>query len=299
MQLALPSASNALKAVGAVVAAAVAFKVFKAAKLASAKAALKALEPGIVHIFMFPRWSKTANISTPCLKLETFLRLAKIPYIAHLSMDAGPLSPTERLPFISYNGELVADSEFIIQYLTQKFNVKLDTVLSPEQAAQGLAIRRQTETFLSWGQYRQAWVDHPKVIANIFITEMGAPAFLVNNFILPQYRKSIIHMLNTTGHGDLTDAQYTSELVRDLKALELVLSKKPFLLADTATSYDCPVYAYLANFIVLAEKMEKEPCRLVRSSEVFKAYVARINALAFPDFAAIADGKAKIQTFKQ
>jgi glutathione S-transferase len=292
--------SKVAKAVAAVAAVTVVYKIVSASKLARARAALKNLEPGVVHIFMYPRWSKGPNISSPCLKLETFLRIAKIPYVAHLSMDANPLSPTERLPFISYNGQLMAESEFIIQFLTEKFNVKIDGALEPEKHAHGLAIRRQVETFAGWGMYRQLWVDNPHVISKIFIEEMGAPRFLVNNIIVPKYRKGAIHMLNTTGHGDLTDPQYISELMRDLRSLELVLSKQSFLLTDSyPTSYDCSVFAYLHIMTVYCASLQTEPFKFVQSSSVLQAYVDRMNKLAFPDMAAIADPKAKIQTFKK
>ena len=285
------------KAVAAVAGIAVLYKLYKTVKASQARQSLASLEQGVVHVFLFPRWTKGPNFSSPCLKLETFLRIAKIPYIAHLSMDAISLSPTERLPFISYNGELVADSEFIIQYLTKKFDVKLDSSLSPEQHAQGLQVRRQVESFVSWGMYRSLWVDNAKVMAKLIIESMGAPALLVNWILMPQFRKGTIKMLNTVGHGDLTNEQYKSEFLRDLRALELQLSKKAFLLTDDSpTSYDCAVYNYLS--IISAVDMSTEAFAFVRNSRPIQEYVARMNRIAFPDMATITDTKAKVQSFR-
>ena len=62
----------------------------------------------------FPRPKTTPNFSPFILKLETFLKAAKIPYEFD-STDA--FGPKEKAPWISYNGHHMGDSHLIIQFL--------------------------------------------------------------------------------------------------------------------------------------------------------------------------------------
>lgn len=64
----------------------------------------------------FPRGRFTPHGSPFVLKLETYLKMTKIPY----SFDhTEPFGPTGKTPWISYNGENVGDSQIVIDYLNK------------------------------------------------------------------------------------------------------------------------------------------------------------------------------------
>lgn len=259
-------------------------------------AMLSRLEKDVVHIFCFPRWSRGPNISSPCFRVECFLRLARIPYKVHFTMDAS-CSPTERLPYMVYNGTVLADSEFIAKWAYDKFNSKVDSHLTPEQHAVGLATRRLVEGSLQQGSQRMNVVDHPERFVELYKTEAGVPRF-VAAFFVRKMRKQYINMLNAVGHGDLTDAQYKSEMMRDYKALEALIGDKPFLLGDEITSYDCNIYAHLQVFIAL--NINTPEFEYLRSSKILRSFSDRMGKALFPDMDVILSDearKAATQTF--
>ncbi|MCP5067595.1 MAG: hypothetical protein GY946_13610, partial [bacterium] len=73
-------------------------------------------EPGVVVLHAFGRWrhgeSRLPDISPFVVKLETFLRIAGIPYRSVLGLTASGagVSRKNKIPWIELNGEVVDDS---------------------------------------------------------------------------------------------------------------------------------------------------------------------------------------------
>ena len=67
-----------------------------------------------------------------CLKLRTFIRMAKIPY----EVDCSPkVSSKGKKPWIEYNRQSVADSNFCIRFLTKEFGIDVDKHLTDMKRA--------------------------------------------------------------------------------------------------------------------------------------------------------------------
>ena len=101
----------------------------------------------IVH--QLPRESKrrTPSSSPACLKLETYLRMAKIPYENVYGVE---MSSKGKCPWIEYKGEKVADSNFCVWYLNDQFDVDLDEHLSPAERGVAHAFRTMLEENTYW-----------------------------------------------------------------------------------------------------------------------------------------------------
>lgn len=65
---------------------------------------------------------KMFSMSCPCVSVELFLRINKIPFEEIIVMDADDVSPTGRLPVIEFNGETFTDSFYILDFLEKRFN---------------------------------------------------------------------------------------------------------------------------------------------------------------------------------
>jgi hypothetical protein len=91
--------------------------------------------------------SKIVNASPPCLKLETFLRMAKIPY---KPVHGWKPSTKGKMPWIEYKGNAVADSNFGIQYLSKEFGVDVNEHLNAEQKAVATAFLVMLEENTYW-----------------------------------------------------------------------------------------------------------------------------------------------------
>ncbi|PFX22721.1 Failed axon connections-like [Stylophora pistillata] len=98
------------------------------------------VKPGTVVLHQFLPSPLSLSGSPPCLKLETFLRMAKIPYESRYGLK---FSKKGKIPWIELNGEEIADSNFCIRFLRNEFKVDIDcSHLSDE--AKGLAHSIQT-----------------------------------------------------------------------------------------------------------------------------------------------------------
>jgi hypothetical protein len=101
-----------------------------------------------VYLFTFPRAHHIHNISPFSLKVESFLRLYKIPYEV---VSTFKFSPKGQIPYIRLNskedGFLIADSNFIIQFLSNKLGIdKLEEhMLSSQERATAHAYTRMIE----------------------------------------------------------------------------------------------------------------------------------------------------------
>jgi hypothetical protein len=62
-----------------------------------------------IKLFQFPRWFAIPNLSPFCCKLETWLRIAQIPYAVIDTPDPRK-GPKRKLPFIEDAGVRIADS---------------------------------------------------------------------------------------------------------------------------------------------------------------------------------------------
>ena len=71
----------------------------------------------IVYLVQFPISPTIRTISPFALKLETYLRLKKVPYECVYSFK---FSKKGQIPYIELNGEQIADSNIIIQELENR-----------------------------------------------------------------------------------------------------------------------------------------------------------------------------------
>ena len=62
-----------------------------------------------------------------CLKLETHLKLARVSFEKRTSLVAFMRAPKKKLPYIVDDGQVVDDSEGIIEYLNRNYGVSLDS----------------------------------------------------------------------------------------------------------------------------------------------------------------------------
>lgn len=61
-----------------------------------------------------------------------------------------PFGPKRKCPWITINGEDIADSEFVVEDLTQRFNVQLGRQLQAREAAILEAVRVLADEHLFW-----------------------------------------------------------------------------------------------------------------------------------------------------
>lgn len=104
-------------------------------------------KPGTVILHQFPPTDLVASASPPCLKLETFLRMTRIPYEKEYGLK---FSKKGKMPWIEFNGQEIADSNFCIQFLKREFKVDIDSHLTNTEKAIAHSIRTTLEENTYW-----------------------------------------------------------------------------------------------------------------------------------------------------
>ena len=123
------------------------FKVFFKDAISGLNAPKVTVPDGVVLLHQPPICDKVAMVSNFVVKLETYLRMTEIPY----ENSFGPkVSSKGKVPWITYNGKKIADSNFCIRFLNEEFKVTLDDKLSKTERAISHAIKTMVEENTYW-----------------------------------------------------------------------------------------------------------------------------------------------------
>jgi glutathione S-transferase len=199
----------------------------------------------MITLHQFARTWGIPNLSQFCVKVETYLRIAKLPHQIVVSL---PLKgPRGKLPFIVDGGKKISDSRLIVNYLKLTYGDTLDAHLSPAERAIAKAFQRLLEEHLYWigmmsrWNYTEAnWQANKKAIFGVLPPVARDLAAFV-------YRRRIISQILGHGTGRLT-AQEAFELGKeDVDALAVFLAEKPYFMGDKPTSLDASAYGILVN----------------------------------------------------
>ena len=87
-----------------------------------------------VRLFQFPRMFGIPNLSPFCCKLETWLRIAGIPYEVEVTTNPRK-GPRGKLRFVEDEGVRIANSTIIIDHLKRTRGVDPDAGLDSAQQA--------------------------------------------------------------------------------------------------------------------------------------------------------------------
>lgn len=222
----------------------------------------------MIELHQYPAIWGLPSLSPFCIKVETFLKKANLPY--QVVVERNPArGPKGKMPFIRDGERVVADSTFICDYLIQTY-ARQD--LEPEAGlsrAQAHAFQRMIEENLYFVLLYSRWVDP---VGWQVVSEAFTPLFppLIGPLFLSLIRSRLKHQAQAQGIGRHSLDEVYRIGARDLEAISAFLADKPFLLGERWTSVDATLYAFL--FTILQQPIE---------SQLKKAVLARPNLLAY------------------
>jgi glutathione S-transferase len=213
------------------------------------------------------------NFSQACLKLETWLRMAGIPY------EAAPgdlrAAPKGKVPYILDDGELLGDSTLIIEHLKAKYGKDPDAPLGKSERAVSLAFRRMIKENLFWSTHYsryfddRGWPIYKSLLIQLFVPDAPAPE---QERRMAEFQEYMRGQINGHGMGRHTQEQIYQIGVADITAVADFLGDKPFFMGEAPTTVDATVYGHIANILAapiespLKEHGLKQP-NLVRHCE--------------------------------
>jgi glutathione S-transferase len=218
-----------------------------------------------------------SSVSPFCVKLETWLKMAGIPYRVGV---ANPLkAPKGKMPYIELDGAIMGDSQLIVERLAERFCVRMDAGLDAGARAKAQVIRRTLEEGAYWFIVQARWG-----------TASGWPhtkaAFLailppvIGHLIVLKLRRDILGALHTQGTGRHTQAEIDGLARADVDALAALLGDQPFLLGDEPTSVDAAGYAFVASVLAFPGESALRTAAMGHANLV--AYRARMEARFWP-----------------
>ncbi|XP_050691501.1 failed axon connections homolog [Eriocheir sinensis] len=234
----------------------------------------------VVVLHMFSRGAACPNLSPFVLKLETYLRMTEIKYEVDYEEPQGSKGKS---PWITLNGEDLADSQFIMDHLGTKFAKDLSAHLSGEEKAVAHAFRNTLESnFLFAYAYWRYVEDKGRAL----VSGMQVPIML--RFAFRAFLGNIKKMLWMQGMGRHTRTEVQHIGRQDLAALSAYLGEKDYLMGEKPTEVDCTVFGILCQVMYCSHG---SPYLRMLESDFpnLRAYVLRVRDKFWPDWNACLD----------
>lgn len=232
----------------------------------------------MITLFQPKRAFGLPNPSAFCVKLETYLRMANVPY--EIALGDPREAPKGKVPWIDDDGEIVADSGFVIDFLKARYGDPLDARLSPRDRALGHAIQRLLEESLYFVSSYSKWVEDAGFA--IYSAELfaGMPDEQLK-FVPDMVRKRAIEKLSAQGVGRHQRDEVYAVGVRDVESLDELLGENTYLFGEQPTSFDACAFGVVGN---LKDGPFASPVRdAVRESARLSRYIDRIRSTYFAD----------------
>ena len=233
-----------------------------------------------IKLFQFPRMFGIPNLSPFCCKLETWLRIAGIPYEVVDTLDPRK-APKGRLPFIEDGGVRIADSSFIIDHLVATRRVDPDAHLDASQRTLGLLVQRTLE------EHYAPVLAYTHLVRDEGVRHTRArfdplPA-IIRPFVANTVRRAIQKRLWDRGLLRHTHDEIVADAIRDWKAVLAAMSDGPFFFGAQPSTIDAVVFGVLATSILTP--IESPIRDFLRAQPRLVDYAERVRARFFPDLA--------------
>ena len=233
-----------------------------------------------IKLFQFPRMFGIPNVSPFCCKLETWLRIAQVPYEVVDTPDPR-VGPNGKLPFIEDAGMRIPDSSFIVDHLVKTRGVDPDARLDASQRAIALLVQRTLEEHYAFV------LAYTHLLRDEGWKHTGArfdsvPA-IIRPLVTRVVRGRIKTMLWQQGVLRHSHEEIIESALRDWRAVLTVMSNGPFFFGDEPTGVDAIVFGALATSVLTPIKSPIQD--FLKSQPACVTYTERMRAHFFPELA--------------
>jgi len=227
----------------------------------------------MITLYKFAPAFGLPTASPYALKLETYLRMADIPYAVEIVTRTVD-SPKQTVPYIRVEDELLADTDFIIDYLKRTTGLDLDASLDDRQRAIAHALRRMLEENLAriLGWTRWMTEENWPVTREL---AFGKVPEEYRDKVSAAARQGFGEVMYRSGIGRHTPEEIQVLGLADVRAVETLLGNQPYLMGEGPTETDASAFGILAQFILTP--LVSGISAYARHSEPLTAYVNRMK----------------------
>lgn len=233
----------------------------------------------MITLYQFARTWGIPNLSQFCVKLETYLRMNKLPY--HIVETLPLKAPRGKLPYIEDNGRIISDSRLILIYLKATYGDSDQAHFSPEELGIAKSFQRLLEEHLYWigmvtrWSYSEAnWQTNKRAIFG------GLPP-VARDLAASLYRRKIKAQIMGHGIGRLTHEEIFDLGKEDIDSLAHFLGSKPYFMGDKPSSLDASAYGILINMLGCPIESPLKVYALAKHN--LTDYCRRMQAEFFPE----------------
>lgn len=181
-----------------------------------------------------------------CIKVELFLRWQGIDYV---TKEWNPRhAPRGKMPYVTWRGEPLSDSEQIIKQLCQDLSISLDSSLSPEQRRLSHTLRRMLEEATYFVMLYTRWADDANwaVVKEGFFGQLPQP---LKAFVPWLVRRDALKGCHLQGVARYSLKERTQMLHEDITVVKECMDQAgPYYFGADMSSIDltvCPVLMQL------------------------------------------------------
>jgi glutathione S-transferase len=236
--------------------------------------------PGTIKLHQFPRMFGIPNISPFCCKLETWLRITKIPYEVVDTPDPTK-GPKGKVPFIEDAGRVIGDSSAIINHLKNTRQVDPDAHLDEGQRATSLLVQRTLEEHFAFVTLythfirADGWRE-----TRAFFDAVPAPVRPLVTVMLRRQMRKALWLQGTLRH---TDEEIMAAGMADWKAVLATMSDGRYFFGDQPSSVDATLLGVLATTVLTPIQ---SPIRdFLRAQAKCTSFTDRMMRMFFPEMA--------------
>jgi glutathione S-transferase len=221
------------------------------------------------------------NSSPYCMKLEMYLRLAKLEYRVE-TLKGRSKSYTRKAPYIEIDGKFLTDSGLIIDHLERGNGNRLDGRLTLAQRGESLAIQRMMEEHLYFVMLYSRGIDpETEQEADACMRQvMGIPGPLFP-IVGRMIKRTIRIRLRNQGIGLHSRETIYQFGIDDIAALSNWLGTRSFSFGDQPTVVDLCIASFIATIV---RQPWPNPLTLATSEHAnLVAHSERVLTLTFPE----------------
>lgn len=233
-----------------------------------------------IKLFQFPRMFAIPNLSPFCCKMETWLRIADVPYEV-VDLPNPRKGPRGKLPFIEDGGERIADTAHIIEHLKRTRGVDPDAHLDEAQRSVYLLVQRTLEEHYAF-VLAYTHLVHDEGLRHTRSRFDAIPG-LIRPFVARAVKKQVKAILWQQGLLRHSHDEIMRSAIADWTAVLLVMSKGPFFFGDNPCGLDATVFGTLASTILTP--IESPIRDFLRAKPEVVAYAERVRSRFFPELA--------------
>ena len=239
----------------------------------------------MLTLYSYPTLFGVADNNGYGLKVFAFLKLTGVPFQHEHIFDASR-APRSQLPYIVDGDDVVGDSESILAYVTEKYNVKLDAGLTPAQRTTSLLITRMLDD-LYWVMSYSRWQDERYWPQFRDALKREHPSLTDDALMKAKEYNAQRYYYQGIGRFE-ADAAMARGLA-DLAALANLIPRQGYVHGDRPTAIDAGIYGFVANIyfydietslkeFVVSHDALVQHCRTIHAAVSMREWKPRADA---------------------